>query len=128
MAGMGHVEVDIREFQAALGRLEHVAQRSTLDAAAMAGGLVVEGAAKENIIEQDIIDTGATLNSTQARPGDEAGEVDVGPSTEYAIFHELGTRYITARPFLVPALGENKGALQDAVAEALREALRKAIR
>ena len=67
--------------------------------ALMAGGLVVEAEGKQNIIEKDIIDTGATLNSMQTvMAGDEA---------------HIG-----------PALAENKDAILRAVADAVRAQIR----
>lgn len=119
------IRVDIREFSEALGRLGQGVARA-LDEAALAGGLVIEGAAKGNIIEYDFIDTGATLNSTAATRADE-GEVEIGPETEYAIFGELGLGGQSEKPFMRRALSESKGDVQAAVAEALREALRKAL-
>ena len=90
--------------------------------ALMAGGLVVEAEGKQNIIEKDIIDTGATLNSMQTvMAGDEA---HIGPTTDYAIYHEMGTSRMAARPFLRPALAENKDAILRAVADALRAQIR----
>lgn len=118
------IEVDVREFSEALGRLGEGVGRA-LDDAALAGGLVVEGAAKENIIDYDFIDTGATLNSTEARRAGD-GEAEIGPDTEYAIFGELGLGGHSEKPFMRRALTESKGDVQAAVAEALREALRKA--
>ena len=91
-------------------------------AAVMAGGLVVEAEGKQNIIEKDIIDTGATLNSMQTvMAGDEA---HIGPTTDYAIYHEMGTSRMAARPFLRPALAENKDAILRAVADAVRAQIR----
>ena len=88
----------------------------------MAGGLVVEGAGKENIIYYDFIDTGATLNSTAATVmGD---EVHIGPETEYAIFGELGLGGQSEKPFMREALSENKNAILQAIAAELRDQIR----
>lgn len=119
--------VDVGELMAALGRLEAVARGRALTGAAMAGGLVVEGAAKMNIIEYDFIDTGATLNSTAAREGRGEGEAEIGPATEYAIFGELGIGQ-SEKPFMRRALDENRTVIADVVARELREALERAIR
>ena len=84
--------------------------------------VVVEAEGKQNIIEKDIIDTGATLNSMQTvMAGDEA---HIGPTTDYAIYHEMGTSRMAARPFLRPALAENKDAILRAVADAVRAQIR----
>ncbi len=126
MAEVGHIQVDVSGLQAALSRLDEATRGRALSGAAMAGGLVVEGAAKMNIIEYDFIDTGATLNSTQAREGDTDGESDVGPATEYAIFGELGIGQ-SAKPFMRRALEENQAQIVQAVADELREAIRRAV-
>lgn len=130
MAEIGRLNVDIRDLSAALGQLEAATRGRALTGAAMAGGLVVEGAAKMNIIEYDFIDTGATLNSTQAREGragEDAAEIEVGPATEYAIFGELGLGGQSEKPFMRRALEENQAQIAQAVAEELREAIRRAV-
>lgn len=123
MKAAGRADVDIRDFQAALGRLGDQVE-AALSEAALAGGLVVEGAAKENIIAQDIIDTGATLNSVAVDV--EGDEAHIGPATEYAIYHEYGTRTMRARPFMGPALTESQAEIEAAVAAVLEEAIRRA--
>lgn len=57
------------------------------------------------------VDTGRLRGSiTYALGRDGAGLfADVGTAVEYAPFLELGTRYMAARPFLVPALRAASG-------------------
>lgn len=114
--------VDTHEVSAALKRLMDAASGEQLAKALMAGGLVLEGKAKGNIIRFDYIDTGATLNSTQARVAD-AGEtpaVQVGPTTDYAIYGELGVGQ-PAKPFMRNAFDEGKGAAVGAVVAELKK-------
>ena len=80
MAGELSVTVDIRDLTAALSRLDGATRGAALASAVMAGGLVVEGEGKQNIIRYDFIDTGATLNSTAAREGDSSGDEAEGAS------------------------------------------------
>lgn len=127
MAEVGRVKVDLGDLTAALARLDEATRGRALSGAAMAGGLVVEGAAKMNIIEYDFIDTGATLNSTQARDGGTDGEVEIGPATEYAIFGELGLGGQSEKPFMRRALEENQREIAQVVADELREAIRRAV-
>jgi HK97 gp10 family phage protein len=63
----------------------------------------VEARAKQICVEKDIIDTGATMNSINAK---ESGEMvwRIGPTTEYAPFLEFGTIHMIARAFMIPAL------------------------
>lgn len=109
------------EVSAALKRLIDAASGEQLGKALMAGGLVFEAKAKGNIIKYDFIDTGATLNSTQAREANAGGTpaIQVGPTTEYAIFGELGIGQ-SAKPFMREAFDEGKGAAAAAVAAELK--------
>ena len=113
-------KVEIEQLLAALGNLEHI----DLDEAAMAGGLVVEGYMKANIIEVDFIDTGATLNTTAAN---EAGDglVEIGPATEYAIFGELGLGGQIEKRFARNALDQNKSQILAVIAANLKEQIQK---
>lgn len=113
------LKVDIDDLLAAFGSLEHL----DLDAAIMTGGLVVEGAMKENIIAVDFIDTGATLNSVAASDAGN-GLVEIGPATEYAIFGELGIGQSEKR-FARNALEQNKGQIAAAIAANLKEQIRR---
>lgn len=57
-----------------------------------------------NIKGHDLIDTGNMLNSIQIdRPNPYTREIGNTPAGYYAIFHELGTKFLPARPFLGPA-------------------------
>jgi HK97 gp10 family phage protein len=109
---------DTSQVSAALKKLMDAASGEQLMKALMAGGLVLEAKAKGNIIRYDFIDTGATLNSTQARPSDN-DSVEVGPTTEYAIYGEMGIGQ-SAKPFMREAFDEGKGAALAAVADELK--------
>lgn len=114
---------DTHEVSAAVKRLLDAASGEQLGKALMAGGLVLEGKAKGNIIRYDFIDTGATLNSTQARTaesGADSAEVQVGPTTDYAIYGELGIGQ-PAKPFMRNAFDEGKGAAVGAVVAELKK-------
>ncbi|HQV46350.1 MAG TPA: hypothetical protein PK478_10100 [Nitrospira sp.] len=115
------MKVDEGDLRKLLGKLDSLGDLDVTKAL-MAGGLVVEGAGKENIIYYDFIDTGATLNSTAATVmGD---EVHIGPETEYAIFGELGLGGQSEKPFMREALSENKNAILQAIAAELRDQIR----
>lgn len=71
----------------------------------------VEGAAKTYATGQNggpNVDTGRLRGSITWRLGRDGESIyaDVGTNVEYAIYLEKGTRYMTARPFLTPALRE----------------------
>jgi HK97 gp10 family phage protein len=115
------MKVDEGDLRQLLGKLDGLGDLD-ISRALMAGGLVVEGAGKENIIYYDFIDTGATLNSTAATVvGD---EIHIGPETEYAIFGEMGLGGQKEKPFMREALADNKDAILQAIAAELREQIR----
>ncbi len=120
------VEVDISGFVGDLKRLGDAIAGRGINSAAMAGGLVVEGAGKANIISYDFIDTGATLNSVEATPAGE-GEVNVGQGTEYAIFGELGIGQ-SEKPFMREALEQSRSEISEAIAAELRDIIQGAIK
>jgi hypothetical protein len=93
--------------------------------ALMAGGLVIEAYGKEGVIHYDFIDTGATLNSLQAR---EAGdEVHVGPTTDYAIWGELGARGNPPKPFMADSVEYGKDTAMQAIAAEIERQIRGAL-
>jgi HK97 gp10 family phage protein len=112
---------DTSQVSAALKRLVDAVSGEQLEKALMAGGLVLEAKAKSGIIRYDFIDTGATLNSTQARPANAGGTpaVQVGPTTEYAIYGELGVGQ-APKPFMREAFDGGKGEAMAAVANELK--------
>lgn len=50
----------------------------------------VEAQMKANIVDRGFFDTGATTNSVQVDPPTAALERDIGPTTHYAIYGEMG--------------------------------------
>jgi HK97 gp10 family phage protein len=130
MAEVASSSVDISGFLADLAKLDRAMQGRALANAAKAGATVIEAAAKENIVFYDFIDTGATLNSVAPDAVDVSGdevEIHVGPATEYAIYGELGTRYMTPRPFMREAVDMNHDAIAAAVGASLTDDIRRAL-
>ena len=84
----------------------------------------VEKGGKERIAAWPAVDTGDTKGSIEAKPAGgftgENLEWTIGPSTEYSAFIEFGTRYMKARPFMVPALEDERPRLIKALSELLR--------
>ena len=85
----------------------------------------VEKGAKERIAAWPAVDTGDTKGSIEAKPAGgftgENLEWRVGPVTEYSPFIEFGTKYMKARPFMVPALEDERPRLIEALAQLMRE-------
>lgn len=78
---------------AMLAEAERIVAKAAFDIAA---------GAQHNIVLHGLVDTGALLDSVQAkRIGRMTWVVIVG--AEYGIYHELGTRFLPARAFLGPA-------------------------
>jgi len=91
----------------------------------------VEKGGKERIAAWPAVDTSATINSIKAKPEGlsaiprgmmraENLEWTIGPSTEYSAFIEFGTRYMRARPFMVPALEDERPRLIKALEQLMR--------
>jgi len=115
MAGSG-TSIDSSAFQADLVGL---VARTKIAAAGvlMHLGLDVQNRARAHCP----VDTGRLRSSIMAVPGTTAvgPYVEVGTSVDYAPYVELGTRYMSAQPYLRPALAE--------VAPRIPEALRAVI-
>lgn len=85
-----------------------------------AGAFVVETYAKVKAP----VDTGFLRNSITV---DEvtATEATIAPHTEYAIYPEFGTMFMTPRPYLRPALLEHEDEVRDAIRTVLADFLRQ---
>ena len=86
----------------------------------------VEKDAKARIAAWPAVDTGTTMNSIEAKP--EGGFIQgenlswrIGPVTEYSPFIEFGTRYMKARPFMVPALEGEAPRFKEAMAQIVKK-------
>jgi HK97 gp10 family phage protein len=91
----------------------------------------VEKGGKDRITAWPAVDTSRTVNSIQAKPvgissigrglmRGENLEWEIGPNTDYSAFIEFGTRYMRPRPFMVPALEDERPRLIKALSELLR--------
>lgn len=131
---------------AKLKSLSQAGEGPVMRKALYAGGLVIEGNAKRNVVQKDIVDTGFLLNSvytatqeqsgysgisepaeragmllSEERPGPKEAIVSVG--AEYAIYHEMGTAGMAARPFMRPAVDESPQQIAEAIAGVLKREL-----
>jgi HK97 gp10 family phage protein len=70
------------------------------------------------------VKTGHLRGSIYAKMGEWIA--DIGAEATYAIFVELGTRYMRARPFLYPAVQEALPHLETIISEAIEAAKREA--
>ena len=79
----------------------------------------IERDAKQRMTDQDAVDTGDTRGSISVDPGTPSFSQRIGPETEYAPFIEFGTRYMAARPYMVPALEKERNRFLEALANVL---------
>ena len=79
----------------------------------------IEKDSKQRMTDQDAVDTGATRNSIFVSPGTPSFSQHIGPTTEYAPFIEFGTRFMPARPYMIPALEQEKIRFMQAIVEVL---------
>lgn len=81
--------------------------------------------AKDYILINGLVDTGDLYRSVVAQPMAtrklNAYEVVVGE--RYGIYHEYGTRYMPARPFLTPAVEDIRPFYEDRVRQAIERSL-----
>jgi HK97 gp10 family phage protein len=80
-------------------------------------GFEAEGLAKQKAP----IDTGYLRSSIGAGKASSV-EVPVNVGAEYGVYHELGTRYMKAKPYLEPSLKKAAGNLQAALEALFRSA------
>jgi len=65
----------------------------------------VEAQMKVNIVDRGFFDTGATVNSVAVSPTLNPLEADIGPSTHYAIYGEMGWERMTTKGNVVRFAG-----------------------
>lgn len=107
--GRIHVRVVFNDFPEIAAELERTVNLIVAKAAHD-----IEALTKRNIQGHGLIDTGAMLNSVIARPLN-ARQWVVTVGAHYGIYHEFGTRFLPARPFLGPAADEVKPAFLTAL-------------
>lgn len=111
----------IRVYHNQLDRLdENVKKLLSAMVAKAAHDVVYEAQAK--VVELDLIDTGFMLSSIEALQISEFHwQVTVGAF--YGIYHEFGTRYMPARPFMGPAADKVMPDFWAAVSQVFQKAL-----
>jgi len=74
--------------------------------------------------EKSPVDTGANRDSIFVAEVDGIGggpAYRVGPTMEYSPFLEFGTRYMSARPYMIPALESESPRLREAITQIMQE-------
>jgi len=93
------VKVDTRRIEALLNGLGPAAEK-VIDVAAAN----IEGSWKKSIVDKNVIDTGAYLNSVHVESGHKPFERTIADGVDYGIYQEFGHHNIAARPCATPAL------------------------
>lgn len=111
---------DIVRTAAGTGRKAQVVVRKT------ARDIVADG--KQIATTKDIKDVGtliASIGHSDLRNVGTSGNlsVDIGPTVHYAVWHEIGTSVMPARPFMGPAADRNTAPFEQAMAQLAEEGL-----
>lgn len=83
-------------------------------------GEAAEGHAKDTILENERVDTGLMLNRTGHAETEDA--TYVGCNTDYAIYNELGTQYMTGIHFIQDAAAGHPKEFKDIMKDSLQNA------
>jgi len=108
-----------KEFKAAMNRFDSGMQRQVHERLAN-WAADVKASARQRVP----VKTGHLQRSIYAKISEWVAEV--GAEASYAMFVELGTRYMRARPFLYPAVQEGLPRLEAIICEAIENAKREA--
>ena len=128
---------------AKLNKFSDEASGKTLENAVTSGALIVQNAAKKNIVAKKVYRTGNLMRSIHIgghsdqselanSTGEDIGgnkntrdsaEVLVGTDVVYAPPHEFGRGNLAARPYLRPAFDENQEKIAKEMGEALKDLL-----
>ena len=98
-------------------------QMGKVEAALHAGGLVISNAAKQIITDKGLIDTGTMRRSVHPEVEIDGKGVRIGTNItdpNYPSMVEFGTSKMPSRPWLRPALDENKTEAINEIASVLR--------
>lgn len=100
-----------------------------IEAALIKIGIAAKRNIQQVIVDKDVYDTGE-LHRTIAWGSDGVIDktpteaVDVGSPKEYAVFNELGTVKMRARPFITPGVMDNMDEYKGIVADTLAEKMK----
>jgi len=109
----------VEEFKAAMDHFDSNMQRQVHERLA-SWAADVKALARQRVP----VKTGHLRRSIYAKIGEWVAEV--GAEASYAMFVELGTRYMRARPFIYPAVQEGLPRLEAIICEAIETAKREA--
>ena len=100
-------------------------EQRTIEAALIKIGIAAKRNIQAVILEKDVYDTGELYRTVGYKPHPEKQNVDIGSPKEYAPFQELGTRNISARPFIKPGILDNIPEYEEIVAKTIKDAMNK---
>jgi HK97 gp10 family phage protein len=109
------IRVEVTGVEEVLRRLDGLVSEAALRRGLAGAAHLVEGVAKVKAP----VDTGFLRNSIGVLSVS-SREAVVGTGAEYGVYLEMGTRRMAARPFMRPALEENRGRIAGLIRDALR--------
>ena len=119
--------LNLPEFQRDIAALGKIGGDAVLGKGLDAGAFVVEGKMKQIVVEKDIVDTGAMLNSISVTDVDGLTR-SIGPHVDYAVYQEYETRGRPARPFAAPAIIDHQDEIIDAFKTTLLREIKQVVR
>lgn len=114
------IRMQIEGLDDALAMLDNTVRADALRDGLRAAALFVEGQAKIKAP----VDTGFLRNSIQV-VSVTSWEAVVAAAAEYAIYQEMGTRFMPAHPFMRPALESNREQIGRIVSDAIARRARR---
>lgn len=107
-----------------LARLDNIAGDNAVMKGIQKGALRVESTAKQNITDNESVDTGLLRASIDHKLNISTLSATVGTNVEYGKFVEFGTSKQPAKPYLYNALASNTDNIKTDIIEAVRNEIR----
>ena len=115
----------IAQLMKKLNKISSTATKEAVMSGIEKGCLRVERDAKINLTKNDSVISGILRASITHKLDPSTLSATVGSNVEYAPYVELGTQYQGAKPYLYPALRDNRDNIKQDVANALQQAIRR---
>lgn len=118
--GLGGTDIRFNDNSAAVLS----AMQNGVEAALIKIGIAAKHNVQQVIIDKGVYDTGELHRTIDynAREADKA--VDIGSPKDYAVFNELGTVKMPARPFVSPGILDNVNEYKNIVADTIADRMR----
>lgn len=125
------IKIDgLKELRRELRKLPGNVQRRVIQSATRAGAVIIRDEARRRAPKDRGILEKSIIIKKSRRSSNSSIVFSIGPSKKayYGYFVELGTRFQSPQPFLVPALVENEGAIIKQMANRMRRGVIREVR